>query len=121
MFKRAVISFAGLVGIAALAVASTGGGNKSKSSSFYTDFKPIRVNQTSFTLKSAPEYSGSLVSSSMRKNDGSTLYNTMVTYQRGNTIYLVPINYQVKPGTANNGFKSNLEVLDIKFRLNKNK
>jgi len=116
MLKKAVISWIGLIGVAALAVASSGGGKK-KSASFNPEFKPIRVNQSSFTLKTAPEYSGSLTSSSV-PNDGSRVYNTMVTYQKGNTIYIVPINYQVKPN-ATLGFKSNLEVVDLKIRLSK--
>lgn len=116
MIKK-TFSWLCLLGIAAFAVASSGGGGNKKSSSFTPEFKPIRVNQSSFTLKSAPEYAGSMTSL-QSPNNGSTLYNTMVTYQKGNTIYIVPINYQIQ-SKPTLGFKSNLEVIDLKIRINK--
>lgn len=113
------ISAAGilLVGVVAFALASSGGGgSKKKSSSIRTDFKPVSLN-AGFTLKAGPQYAGSMVTSQQR-NKHLVRYNTVVTYQKGNTIYIMPYKYTMNT-RPNLGFRSNLQVIDLKIRLQK--
>ena len=110
MLKKSVICFA-MIGVVVLAVASSGGGNKKKTS-LKSGFTPIKTTQ-GLTLKAGPQYMGSKTFSIQRNN--STLYNTLVTYQRGNAIYILPY----KKGVSKTSYKSNLNVLDLKIRLHK--
>ena len=48
----------------------------------------------SFNLKSGLKYTGSLLSS-VETNRTSVVFNTLVTYQKGNTIYIVPYKQRV--------------------------
>ena len=48
----------------------------------------------SFNLKTGLKYKGSLISS-VENNKTSILYNTLVTYQKGNTIYIIPYKQKV--------------------------
>ena len=48
----------------------------------------------SFNLKTGLKYKGSLLSS-VETNKNSILYNSLVTYQKGNTIYVIPYKQRV--------------------------
>jgi hypothetical protein len=48
----------------------------------------------SFNLKTGLKYKGSLLSS-IETNKNSILYNTLVTYQKGNTIYIIPYKQKI--------------------------
>ncbi|HMJ46479.1 MAG TPA: hypothetical protein VK498_04075 [Ferruginibacter sp.] len=51
------------------------------------------ANNLSFNLKTGLKYKGSLIS-----NDdipSSSIYNTLITYQKGNTIYILPYKQKV--------------------------
>ena len=48
----------------------------------------------SFNLKTGLKYKGSLLTS-IEANKNSILYNTLVTYQKGNTIYIIPYKQKV--------------------------
>jgi hypothetical protein len=48
----------------------------------------------SFNLKTGLKYKGSLLTS-IETNKNSILYNTLVTYQKGNTIFIVPYKQRV--------------------------
>ena len=112
MLKR-LITCSLTIGIVALALASSGGGDK-KRSAVRSDITPL--NSSGFTLKSGPKYTGSLMYSA-QKNKSFVLYSTVVTYQKGNTIYVLP--YKYKMNTAKPCFKSNLNVVDLEIRLHK--
>jgi hypothetical protein len=103
-----------MLSIVALSVASSGG-KKKKGSAVEPAFTPLR-SSGGFTLKSSPAYSGSHLLSTAR-NKEFTLYNSVVTYQRGNTIYVLPS--QVKMNHRKPCFKSNLQMVDLKIRLKK--
>lgn len=48
----------------------------------------------SFNLKTGLKYKGSLLSN-IETNKSSIIYNTLITYQKGNTIYIVPYKQRV--------------------------
>ena len=48
----------------------------------------------SFNLKTGLKYKGSLLTS-VETNKNSILYNTLVTYQKGNTIYIIPYKQRI--------------------------
>lgn len=104
--------------IVALAFASKGGGDKKKTSTFKNDFVPIRITN-GFTLKTGPSFSGSHILSTERNNK-SFSYNSLMTYQKGNTTYILPFKYKVNIGTINNVVpKSSLQMLNLKINMHK--
>lgn len=110
-----------MLGVVAIALASSGGGKK-KSSSSTLGIIPIRPNGT-FTLKAKPSYSGSHVLSTMNLKN-STVYRSVITYQRGNTTFIVPSKYRLSNPAKlsfNSGknFRSNLKMLDLKLNLSR--
>ena len=48
----------------------------------------------SFNLKTGLKYKGSLLTS-VETTKNSVLYNTLVTYQKGNTIYIIPYKQRI--------------------------
>ncbi len=114
MLKKTIISCA-MIGAVALALASSGGGDKKRDASpLKPEFTPIRTTN-GFTLKSGPSYRGSQVFNSER-TASYVKFNSLVTYEQGNKIFILP--NQVKVNTKPT-FRSNLNVLDLKFRLRK--
>ena len=118
MLKKTLVC-ATLLGLVVIALASSGGGKK-KSSGSTLGLIPIRSNGT-FTLKSKPSYSGSfLYTTANQKN--STTYRSVITYQKGNTTFMIPSQYRLNNQrkltfNSNQTLKSNLNVLDLKVRL----
>jgi hypothetical protein len=52
----------------------------------------------------------------------STTYRSVITYQKGNTTFIVPSQYRLNNQrkltfNSNQGYKSNLSVVDLKVRL----
>jgi hypothetical protein len=111
--------FSGLLFIVvALAFASKGGGDKKKNNSFKNDFIPIRTT-TGFTLKSGISYTGNHFLTS-EKTAKTFSYSTIVTYQKGNTIYILPYKYKVNVAIPVAGQpKSNFQMLDFKINMHK--
>jgi hypothetical protein len=107
-----------LLAITVLAFASKGGGEKKKHSTFENTFTPIDA-VSSFTLKKTPVYSGTLMNFQSQPNNRVSL-NAMITYQRGNTTYILPYQYKVTigPVSDNNG-KTNLQFLGVKIQMPK--
>jgi hypothetical protein len=107
-----------LLAITVLAFASKGGGEKKKHSTFENTFTPIDA-ASSFTLKKTPVYSGTLMNFQSQPNNRVSL-NAMITYQRGNTTYILPYQYKVTigPVSDNNG-KTNLQFLGVKIQMPK--
>jgi hypothetical protein len=117
MLKKTIISCA-MIGAVALAVASSGGGDKKKAGSLRnSDFTPIRTTN-GFTLKAGPSYTGSHVFSSLR-NSNSVTYNSVVTYQQGNKVFILPHKSRVIINSGNGSSRNNLNALDVKIRLHK--
>ena len=112
MLKKTVICVA-MIGVVVLAWASSGGGNKKKTS-LRSGFTPIRTSQ-GLTLKAGPHYMGSRTFSTQKNN--AVLYNTLVTYQKGNAIYILP--YKYKGHVSKTSSRNNLNALDLKIRLHK--
>jgi hypothetical protein len=103
-----------LVGITVLTFASIGGGrNKSKNNFVKEEFKPIRTSQ-GFTLKSGAQYRGSLIVSEVKTSTHIT-YTSLVTFQKGNTTYILPNKHKLSIAPSSN--HSNLQMLNLKFRI----
>ena len=116
MLKKTIICIS-MIGAVALAVASSGGGNKKKSDvPLKPDFTPIRTT-SGFTLKAGPIYAGSRTLSAERDKNYIT-YNTLVTYQKGNTVIILPRQTRLSTTCAPT-YNSNLNLLTLKLRLKK--
>jgi hypothetical protein len=114
MLTRKMAISAALIGITVVAFASMGGG-KSKSKKVTAGFTPIRTSQ-GFTLKAGPTYRGSMILNQER-TDHYIAFNSLVTYQNGNTTYILPNRYRVNLCSA--GTRSNLQLLNFKINLHK--
>ncbi len=111
MLKKSIICMA-MIGAVALALASSGGGEKKRSIAS----AGINILKTTpgFSLKAGRNYSTALTLSSRTYN--LALTNTVLTYRKGNTIYILPsANRFCKPNTG----KNNLNMLNLKVRLRK--
>lgn len=107
-----------LLAVAVLAFASKGGGEKKKHTPFENTFTPINA-ASSFTLKQTPVYSGTLLNFQPQADNRISL-NAMITYQRGNTTFILPYQYKVCIGpVSNNSGKTNLQFLGIKIQIPK--
>lgn len=111
-----------LICVTGLAVAATiGGEKKKKTTSVKKEFVPIRTT-SGFTLKAGPTYKGSFVLPQTSAN-GHVNYQTLITYSKGNTTYILPYNHRVNlgPSKANTNCQgcNSTELLKLKVRLNK--
>jgi hypothetical protein len=107
---------AALVIVVALAFASKGGGGEKKTSTLNKGFTPIR-SLSAFTLKSTSMYSGSY-SFYHEKESNKLSISSFVTYQKGNTIYILPYKYKVNTASFSNP-KTNLQFLGVKIKMPK--
>jgi|SRR5450631_628379 len=107
-----------LFAVTALAFASKGGGEKKKHHEFDNSFTPINA-ASSFSLKKSPLYSGSIVSFHAQADNRMSM-SAMITYQRGNTTYILPYQYKVNIGpSANYNMHSNLQFLGVRIQMPK--
>lgn len=113
MIKKTLASFL-LLGVVGLALASSGGGKEKAKSSVETGFATSK-SYAGFSLKAGPRYSGSQLFST-EKSGNVILFNSVVTYQKGNTVYILPYKYRM---SAKPGVRSNLNVVDLKFNLHR--
>ncbi len=103
------------VGIAAIAFAGEslggGGGDKPKVS-LISNFalSPFKAN-TGFTLKAGPSYRGSSLFNEPKTAD-FLMVNSVITYQKGNTTYILPYKHKVSITAA----KSNLQAVNVTIR-----
>jgi hypothetical protein len=93
-----------LSGTAFSAMADRGSGKKSKSSKITLNIvTPSTLrNSLSINLKYGLKYSGSILANNQGLS-GATLRNSLVTYQKGNTTYIIPYKQkivmpEVRPG-----------------------
>jgi hypothetical protein len=106
------------VGMFAIAFASKGGGDKKNMGAFKNTFTPIR-SASPFSLKTTPVYTGSTFSIQAAENNKVSLH-TMITYQRGNTTFILPFRYKVNVAELNNtSTKTNLQFLGVKIKMPK--
>lgn len=107
-----------LFAVTVLAFASKGGGEKKKHHEFDNSFTPIN-SASSFSLKRSPLYSGSIVSFRPQADNRMSI-NAMITYQRGNTTFILPYQYKVNVGsTADYKMHSNLQFLGVRIQMPK--
>lgn len=111
--KKAFISLI-LLGLGAWAIASMGGGgSKSKEKTVKPEFTPIRTTN-GFTLRAGPVYSGSMIFG-QEKNKNLVSLNSIVTYQKGNTTYILPCRYKVQASSPAQG--SSLQMFNLKIKI----
>src|SRR5689334_9240306 len=112
-FRKTGICFA-FIAIAFLTFGSSGGGGgKTRNDLNFKDFTPIRTSG-GFTLKAGPLYRGSQLLN-MRQQSNVIVLSSVITYQRGNTTYILPYKYRMAKPVE----KSNLNALDVKISLHK--
>lgn len=96
-FKKALMALL-LVGVVHIAFASFTGTSEDKSKNLYSlkNFnKTFYRSASPFSLRAGFQYKGSQLISVKKEDDGSTLnLNTMLRYEKGNTVYIYP--YKVK-------------------------
>ena len=116
---RYVFFFMSFLIIVGLAFGSKGGDkNKKRNANLKTNFVPIRV-ISPFILKNGFSYSGSHILG-MQKENSSFSVNSIITYQRGNTTFIMPYKYKVNNSAFNMPpAKSNLQMLDVKISMHK--
>jgi hypothetical protein len=113
--KKAFTSFI-LIGLAVFALASMGGGgNKTKNKSIKADLTPIRTTN-GFTLKAGPNYHGSMIFGQEKTKDVIS-FNSVITYQRGNTTYILPYKYKLQ--TSSFQSRSSLQMFNLKLKIHK--
>ena len=114
--KKALISFV-LVSFGVFALASMGGGgNKSKDKAVKPEFIPIKTSN-GFTLKAGPVYHGSMVFGQER-NTNLLSFNSIVTYQKGNSTYIIPCRYKLQTSSATQP-GSSLQMLNLRIKMHK--
>lgn len=109
-FTALIIS--GLFTFATVGIGIGGEGKKGSKVSHAKGFTPIKT-VNGFTLKAGPQYKGSMI---MNQVDGrqDIRFKSLVTYQKGNTTYILPLNHQVQKQQ-----KSNLEALQWRVNMRK--
>jgi hypothetical protein len=109
-----------LIAVVGLTFASKGGGgdnNKAGSIPLKTSFTPIRTTN-GFTLKAGPAYTGSYLLGT-EKAANYVSFNTLITYQRGNSTYILPYQYKMNTAVYLHNSGSNLRLLDLRVNLHK--
>ena|SRR6202035_4176392 len=95
-----------------------GGGDKKNNTSLMNNFTPIR-SVNGFTLRSIrPSFNGSMMMTQEKDNNRLSI-STLITYQRGNTTYILPYKYRVGVSSFNNSSKTNLQLLGVKIKMPK--
>jgi hypothetical protein len=115
VIRKALVCFA-LTAIVILTFASSGGGGGDKDKNrlnLAKDFTTIRTSG-GFTLKAGPLYGGSQLLNMQKQRDVVVL-SSVVTYQKGNTTFILPYKYRMAKPSA----KSNLNAFDVKINLHK--
>ncbi len=93
-----------LAGTALSALADRGIGRKSKNKVSLNITVPSTLrNSISFNLKSGLTYTGSLLSKKQVVN-GVFVNNTLITYQKGNTVYIVPYKQKILVPDMSQGY-----------------
>jgi len=114
--KKALTSLL-LIGVGVWALASMGGGgNKSKDKAVKPEFTPIRTTN-GFTLKAGPVYHGSIIFG-QEKTKNLVSYSSIVTYQKGNTTYILPCKYKLQTSSISQS-GSSLQMFNLRIKMHK--
>lgn len=109
-----MITVLAICGIQAFAALGIGGGGKTKQQSVGIDFTPISI-ANSFTLKGNFSYKGGKIMSEERIAPNVITFNSVVTYQQGNTTYIMPYKSSVSLTPATNS--NSLQMLNLKVKI----
>jgi hypothetical protein len=82
------------VSFGAFAIVGDPGGKKA-SKSTYSPSKPVSYTSKGFSLRSGYNYKGNNFFSGTVKKQSYIMVNTVVTYQKGNTTYIMPLKKKV--------------------------
>ncbi|GGB25710.1 hypothetical protein [Puia dinghuensis] len=106
-----------MVAVVGLAFASKGGGGDKKSGNvpLKTNFTPIRTTN-GFTLKTGPTFTGSYFLGAEKK-DNYVSFNTLVTFEKGNGIFIMPYRYKVNSSVFLHNSGNNLQLLDLRINM----
>ena len=110
-----------MIAVVGLSFASKGGGGDKKSNNripLKTEFTPIRTTGT-FTLKAGPSYTGSFMLGQEKTKNYISIHS-LVTYEKGNSIFIVPYSYKVNtPVLMDGSRKTNLQLLDLRIKMHR--
>lgn len=114
MLKKSIISF-GMIGIVALAAASSGGGDRKESNEARSGLLSLR-SSPGVRLKAGPNYNEAQLNGASQFN--LAMQHAVITYRKGNTIYIMPLPTRVsKPECQQVDFRSNLNLLRLQFKI----
>lgn len=119
LMRRTLVSTL-LIAVVGLTFASKGGGGEKKNAGsipLKTSFTPIRTTN-GFTLKAGPTYTGSYVLGT-EKTSNYVSFHTLITYEKGNSIYIMPYQYKMSSNIYLHNSGSNLRLLDLRVNLHK--
>jgi hypothetical protein len=111
-----------LIPVVGLAFASMGGGGEKKSAkdTLKTNFTPIRTTN-GFTLKAGPSLTANYALGT-EKTRNYVSFNTLITYQKGNSVYVMPYHYKINTSMyLDNTNSSNLRLLDLRVNIGNHK
>ncbi|MBE7169729.1 MAG: hypothetical protein INR73_04020 [Williamsia sp.] len=105
-----------LTGFTFAALGSIGGGTKAKSTGLIrAEFLPVKTSR-GFTIRGGLTYKGSLILKEERTKSFVN-YTSLVTYERGNSTFLLPNKYKLSLAPSSN--KNCLQLVNLKIKLSK--
>jgi len=115
MRKSLIITL--MLAVVGLTFASKGGGGDKKVSktSLKTNFVPIRTT-SGFTLKAGPAYTGSILTSTQTTREYVS-FHSLVTFQKGNSTYILPYTYKINTAIYLHNSGNNLHLLDLRINM----
>ena len=112
-----------MVAVVGLAFASKGGGGEKKDTTknvpLKTNFTPIRTTN-GFTLKAGSSMTANYLLGA-EKTPNYVSFNTLITYQKGNSLYVMPYKYKINTNMFLNTSGSNMRLLDLRINVNMHK
>lgn len=95
-FTKKILAVAILFSIVAEAWADRGIGRKSRNKTILNIYAPSNIrNSIAFNLKSGLSYKGSLLNTRKTEVSSPFMNTSIVTYQKGNTTYIVPYKNKI--------------------------
>ena len=115
MRKTLVVTL--MLAVVGLTFASKGGGGDKKSgkTQLKTNFVPIRTTN-GFTLKEGPVYTGSMLTGTQATREYVS-FNSLVTFQKGNSTYILPYTYKINTAIYLHNSGNNLHLLDLRINM----
>jgi hypothetical protein len=107
-----------MIAVVGLAFASKGGGGDKKNANntpLKTNFTPIRTTN-GFTLKTGPSFTGSYIQGTEKTNNYVS-FNTLVTFEKGNSIYIMPYHYKINTSVFLHNSGNSLQLLDLHINV----